>query len=82
MLLMPKGPEKLVLAEIYTIYLHSSYTAKIYGDICILMSNLQNNYSLSDCLFCQDAGYGKGGAGRVGKRACVFRFPTTSAAAD
>jgi hypothetical protein len=35
MLLMPKRPEKLVLAEIYTIALHSSYTAKSYGAMLI-----------------------------------------------
>ena len=38
--------------------------------------------SLSDCLFCQGAGYGKDGAARLGKRrGRVSRFPTTPAAA-
>jgi hypothetical protein len=35
MLLMPKRPEELVLAEVYTIVLHSSCTAIIYGVMLI-----------------------------------------------
>jgi hypothetical protein len=34
-LLVPKGPVAAKLAEIGTIALHSSYTAKIYGDMLI-----------------------------------------------